>query len=41
MIELALTADVQALVTHNKQHFSNLPERGIEVLTPAEILRTL
>jgi putative PIN family toxin of toxin-antitoxin system len=41
MIELALTADVQALVTHNKPHFKELPARGIKVLTPAEILRTL
>ncbi|MFM8983419.1 MAG: putative toxin-antitoxin system toxin component, PIN family [Spartobacteria bacterium] len=41
MIELALTADVQVLVTHNKAHFRELPERGIEVLTPAEILRFL
>jgi putative PIN family toxin of toxin-antitoxin system len=41
MIELALTADVQALVTHNKPHFKELPARGIKVLTPAENLRTL
>lgn len=41
MIELALTADVQVLVTHNKPHFIDLPARGIEVLTPAEILRLL
>jgi putative PIN family toxin of toxin-antitoxin system len=41
MIELALTADVQALVTHNKAHFRDLPSRGIELLTPAEILRLL
>jgi putative PIN family toxin of toxin-antitoxin system len=41
MIELALTADVQVLVTHNKAHFRDLPARGIEVLTPAEILRFL
>ena len=34
-------SDVQALVTHNKPHFKELPARGIEVLTPAEILRTL
>jgi hypothetical protein len=34
MIELALTADVQTLVTHNKPHFRELPARGIEVLTP-------
>lgn len=41
MIELALTADVQVLVTHNKPHFRDLPAKGIEVLTPAEILRFL
>jgi len=41
MIELALSADVQVLVTHNKAHFRDLPARGIEVLTPAEILRFL
>lgn len=41
MIELALTADVQVLVTHNKAHFRDLPARGIEVLTPVEILRLL
>ena len=41
MIELALTADVQVLLTHNKAHFRDLPARGIEVLTPAEILRFL
>jgi len=41
MMELALTADVQVLVTHNKAHFRDLPARGIEVLTPAEFLRFL
>ena len=41
MIDLALTADVQVLVTHNKPHFRDLTARGIEVLTPAEILRFL
>jgi hypothetical protein len=29
MIELALTADVQAVVTHNKPHFKNCLQGGL------------
>jgi len=39
MIELALTADVDALITHNTTHFRELAQRGIPVLTPKEFLR--
>ena len=39
LIELAITADVQALVTHNVRHFSKVPGLGIGLLTPGQLLQ--
>lgn len=39
LIELAITADVQVLVTHNVRHFSKVPGLGIDLLTPGQLLQ--
>jgi len=39
LIELAITADVQALITHNVRHFSKVPGLGIALLTPGQLLQ--
>lgn len=39
LAELALTADVDALVTFNKSHFLELPGLGIDLLTPGQLLQ--
>ncbi len=41
LAELALTADVDALVTFNKSHFLELPALGIDLLTPGQLLQDL
>jgi len=40
-LELALTADVEVIVTFNKAHFLAAESLGIDLLTPGEILREL
>jgi len=39
LIELAITADVQALVTHNVRDFSTIRALGIDLLTPGQLLQ--
>ena len=39
LIELAITADAQALITHNVRHFSKVPGLGIDLLTPGQLLQ--
>lgn len=39
LIELAITADVQALITHNVRHFSRVSSLGIDLLTPGQLLQ--
>jgi putative PIN family toxin of toxin-antitoxin system len=39
LIELAITADVQAVITHNVRHFSKVPGFGIDLLTPGQLLQ--
>jgi len=41
LAELALTADVDALVTFNSNHFLELPALGIDLLTPGQLLQDL
>ena len=41
LAELALTADVDVLVTFNKNHFLELPTLGIDLLTPGQLLQDL
>ena len=41
LAELALTADVDALVTFNSSHFLELPALGIDLLTPGQLLQDL
>ncbi len=39
--ELAVNAQVDAIVTHNVRDFQNVRRFGVEVLTPAEFLRLI
>jgi len=39
LIELAITADVQALATHNVRDFSTIRTLGIDLLTPGQLLQ--
>jgi predicted nucleic acid-binding protein len=39
-IELVLTANVRAFITHNTRHFKLLREMGCNVLTPAIFLKS-
>ena len=41
LMELALTADAEALITFNKAHFRPAEAMGIELLTPGEFLQRL
>lgn len=39
--ELAVTAQVNAIVTHNVRDFKGIEKFGIEVITPKELLREI
>jgi hypothetical protein len=39
--ELAVAADCSAIVTHNVRDFARLDSFGVEVQTPAQLLRQL
>lgn len=41
LMELALTADAEAVITFNKAHFTPVETMGIELLTPGELLQGL
>ena len=41
VLELALNAKAQVIVTHNVKDFKNVPELGVEILTPAQFLEKL
>ena len=41
VLELALNADAQAIVTHNVRDFRNVAELGVEILTPAQFLQKM
>ena len=41
LLELALTADVDRLVTFNKVHLQPAVDMGIDLLTPSELLQQL
>jgi putative PIN family toxin of toxin-antitoxin system len=41
VLELAVAAQCQAIVTHNRRHFRGADQFGIEIKTPAEFLRDI
>lgn len=41
VLELAVAAEADAIVTHNKRDFAGASDFGVEVLTPPELLQRL
>jgi len=41
LLELAVAGRADAIVTHNVRHFAGVERFGLQVLTPAEFLKTI